>query len=207
MPDLKVYVVTAAVPTLGRSHADVALAAARGGADAVQFRDKTLADIEFLEEARIVGSIARAAGMLFIVNDRIDAAIAAGADGVHVGQEDVGYRQARNLAGPALIIGVSASNLAEAQAAERAEADYIGVGPVFPTLSKSDADAPLGLAGLAQITATVSRPVVAIGGISIDNIGQVIAAGAAGAAHIAAVAGAPDMTAAVIALRNAWGRV
>ncbi len=203
-PDLRVYVITANMPELGRTHEDVAVAAARGGASVIQFRDKTLNDRAFVQEARRVAEIAREAGILFIVNDRVQAAVEVEADGVHLGQADAGYMAVREIVGPDMIVGLSATNPQEAREAARAGADYIGIGPVFATNSKNDAAPLIGIAGLRAIVSRVARPLVAIGGIDNENIGEVIAAGAAGAAHIAAIAGAPDMEAAVRALRLAW---
>ncbi len=204
LPDLRVYVITANMPELGRTHCDVATAAARGGATVIQFRDKTLDDRAFAEEARRVGEIAQAAGALFIVNDRVNAAVSVGADGVHIGQTDDCYEAVREIVGPKMIIGVSATDLTEARQAAQAGADYVGFGPIFATTSKNDAAPPVGLAGLANIVSEIKQPVVAIGGMNRDNIGAVIAAGAAGAAHVAAIAGATNMVAAVRALRLAW---
>ena len=195
---------TAARPALGRTHSDVALAAALGGAHVIQFRDKELSDPDFLAEARRIAEIARAAGVIFIVNDRVEAAKESRADGVHVGQSDRGCEAVRDAVGPDMIIGVSAANLAEARLAAAAGADYIGVGPIFATNSKADAAAPIGTRGLAAIAAEIERPIVAIGGIGRDLVKEIRAAGASGAAHIEAVAAAPYMAAAVRALRQEW---
>jgi thiamine-phosphate pyrophosphorylase len=205
--DPRVYVITTNVPALGRRAVDVARAAVAGGATVIQYRDKTLGDTEFLVEASEVGRIARDAGVAFIVNDRIKAALDAGADGVHLGQSDGCVAEARQIAGPDMLIGVSASNMAEAREAEAAGADYIGVGPVFATGSKTDAAPPIGLEELARIVRDVNCPVVAIGGIEQSNIDEIIAVGAAGAAHIAAISEAPDMAAAVAAIKKTWERI
>lgn len=168
----------------------VLAAAARGGATAVQLRRKALPGREFVTFARALRAWTREAGVLFFVNDRVDVAQIVDADGVHVGQNDISCRDARRLLGDRLI-GVSAETVAEALQAERDGADYLGVGAVYTTRSKADAG-NAGLAGLAEIVRSVRIPVVGIGGISPDNAGPVLQAGATGLAVIAAVMGAPD---------------
>jgi thiamine-phosphate pyrophosphorylase len=197
--DYRLYVITCRDGASGRGHLDVAAAALEGGARAVQLRDKEMPARELLELAlRIKEMIAeRAPGTLLIVNDRVDVARAAGADGVHLGQEDLPYRAAREILGPGALIGVSATCLAEAREAEAAGADYLGVGPVFPTPSKPDAAPAMGLEGLAKIRAAVRTPIVAIGGIGEDEVEAVLGAGADGIAVISAVTGASDMAEAV----------
>ncbi len=130
------------------------------------------------------------------MNDRVDVAAAVGADGVHLGQEDIPLEAARKMLGSMAIIGVSAACVEEAIEAERGGADYLGVGPIFPTPSKDDAGEPIGLDGLKEIRRAVNIPLIAIGGINQDNLEAVMEAGADGAAVISAVAGAEDMVAA-----------
>jgi thiamine-phosphate pyrophosphorylase len=146
--------------------------------------------------------MARKFGALFAINDRVDVAMAMGADGIHVGPEDLPAREARKLLPPPVVLGVSAGTREEARKAERDGADYIGVGPVFATGTKPDAGAPIGIEGFAAIARAVSIPVVAIGGITIDNVAAVIGAGAAGVAVVASVVGAEDITAAARALKR-----
>ena len=129
----------------------------------------------------------------FLVNDRVDLALEVGADGVHLGQEDLSYYEARNLLGPDKIIGVTVHNVAEALAAQAAGADYLGVSPIFATATKADAGAPTGVALLAEIRRRVTLPLVAIGGITLANAPVVIAAGAEAVCAIAAVVTQADV--------------
>jgi thiamine-phosphate pyrophosphorylase len=202
--DLRVYVITAELPRLGRTHEDVARAAVAGGGTVLQFRDKFMGDAVFLATADRVRSTTAAGGVPYIINDRVGIAIAAGADGVHVGRGDAAPRQIRNLLPPDMILGISATDYDEALEMSFCGADYLGVGPVFPTGSKPDAAPPIGPSELARICRDVRLPVVAIGGIHAKNLRQVIEAGAAGAAVVAAVAEAPDMQASVAELRSIW---
>lgn len=198
--------ITAAVPRLGRGHLDVARAAVAGGATAVQLRDKGLPARELTELARAMGDICRPAGVLFLVNDRVDVAVAAGADGAHIGQEDLPVAAARALLGPSAVLGVSVANPEEARLAEAGGASYLGVGSVYATASKADAGAPIGLSGLAAVRRGTGLPIVAIGGLTADNACPVLGAGADGVAVISWVTEAADMEAAVRALRAAVER-
>lgn len=202
---LGVYVITLADAGRGRGHVDVARAALAGGADALQLRDKALDGGALYRLALEVRGAVEESGAdcLFLVNDRVDVAVAAGADGVHLGQEDLPAPAARALLGEGLILGISAGTVAEAVRAEREGADYLGVGPVFPTPSKADAGEPIGLEGLRRIRDAVALPLVAIGGIDEGKVEAVFAAGADGVAVISAVASAADMEAAVRRLRRA----
>lgn len=202
--DLRVYVITACVPELGRTHEEVAAAAIRGGATAIQFRDKTMSDKQFTETATRVAVLTRAAGVPLIVNDRVAIAVAIGADGVHIGRSDGDVREIRKALPTGMILGVSATNYLEALELNATDADYLGVGPIFPTGSKDDAAPAIGLEELARIHRDMNKPVVAIGGINRENLRRVIEAGAAGAAVISAVTHAPDMVAAVAELRDVW---
>lgn len=203
--DLRVYVITTALPRLGRDHRAIAEAAVRGGATVLQFRDKTMSDAEFAATAKEILAIARRGGVPLIVNDRVKIAAAIGAEGVHVGCADAAVADIRRSRG--MVIGASATSYEEAMAACDAGADYLGVGPIFPTGSKADARPPMGLGELARICRAVKLPVVAIGGIHHGNLVKIAEAGAAGAAVIAAVAEAADMTAATAELRNAWQKL
>jgi thiamine-phosphate pyrophosphorylase len=195
MREYGLYVVTCGDESSGRGHLDVAEAALVGGSRALQLRDKEMPARGLLVLAlRIREMIDRhAPGTLFIVNDRVDVAAVAGADGVHLGQEDLPCRAARELLGPDAVIGISATTFAEALEAEADGADYLGVGPIFPTPSKRDAAPAMGLAELAKIRAAVRVPIVAIGGISEENAQAVLRAGADSVAVISALTGAPDM--------------
>ncbi len=190
---LQVYVVTDErddLPDLLR----VLAAAAQGGATAVQLRRKSQQGREFVAFARALRDFTREAGLLFFVNDRVDVAQIVDADGVHVGQDDISCKDARRLLGDR-IIGVSTETTAEALRAEEDGADYLGVGAVYHTRSKGDAGRA-GLTGLAEIARLVRIPVVGIGGISPENAGPVLQAGATGLAVISAVMDAPDPEAA-----------
>jgi len=165
-----------------------------GGATVIQLRLKGLATAEVVERGRAVAAVARAAGVTFVVNDDVEAALALGADGVHLGRDDDGKECARSAS---LLLGISASNVDEARDGVSRGACYIGAGPVWATPSKTDADEPIGLDGLAAICEAVSVPVVAIGGIGASNAADCIAAGARGVAVIRAVSEAPAVRAAV----------
>ena len=200
--DWRVYVLTDSRADRERSPREIAEAAIRGGATAVQLRMKDEPARRIVEAARQIAPLCRAAGVTFIVNDRADVAMIAGADGVHVGQDDLPAGTVRVLAGRDTVIGVSAATAGEAVAAERAGADYLGVGAVFATATKADAGPPVGLDRLREIRLAVRLPVVGIGGITADNAAAVIRAGAAGVAVITAVTLADDMAAAVRRIRS-----
>ena len=188
------YVVTDETVSGGRSHGEIARLAVAGGADVIQLRDKVRSCSELVRIGREIGVITRGAGAGFIVNDRLDVALSCGADGVHLGQDDVTCGVARQIAPPGFVIGVSVGSVAEARDAEREGADYIALSPVFATDSKHNAGPGHGLSLLREIRASVSIPVIAIGGIGPGNAGEIIDAGAEGIAVISAVVGAPDIT-------------
>jgi thiamine-phosphate pyrophosphorylase len=166
-------------------------AAARGGADAFQLREKTLADRELLDVARAFRLWTRDAGTLFIVNDRPDIARLCEADGVHLGQEDMSVKDARRIAGPELLIGVSTHTLEQLHAAILDGADYVGIGPTFPSTTKSFHHFP-GLELVRAVSQESTLPAFALGGISPANIAEVVAAGARRVAVSAAVCAAED---------------
>ena len=198
----KVVVLTDARLSMGRSHAEVIRAAIAGGADAIQLRDKEASGRSFFDTAVALRRLCRDADVPFIVNDRIDIALAAAADGAHVGQNDLPASEARRLLGPDHILGVSASTVEEARAAADDGADYIGAGPVFDARSsKPDASRPIGIEGIKSIAASVPLPVIGIGGVTLMNASQVVAAGAVGVAVISAVVAAHDIADAVRALK------
>ncbi len=171
------------------------------GATAVQLRAKGLADRELYALGETLGRVIRFRGALFLINDRVDLAIALAADGVHLGQDDLPVAVARSLLGPGKIIGLSVDNVAEALAGERAGADYLGAGPIYPTRTKLDAGQVCGTDGLRRICAAVNLPVVGIGGIGPGRAAPVLRAGAAGVAAASAVCGAPEPGAVAAALR------
>lgn len=195
---LGVYVVTSTGRS-GRGHEDIAAAAIEGGATTVQLRAPELSDEELLPIASRLAARCRDAGVLFVVNDRVEVARSSGADGAHVGQGD-DPAGARQRLGPRPLLGISVRSVDEAGAANDAGADYLGV-TVWATATKAEA-VPLGIEGLRAVVATSPLPVVGIGGIGPSNAGAVLAAGAAGVAVISAVASAPDPTAAVRELRR-----
>jgi thiamine-phosphate pyrophosphorylase len=172
---------------------EIARTAAEGGATVIQLRLKDLTTMEVVERGRPVAEIARAAGVTFVVNDDVEAALMLGADGVHLGRSDEGSARAREQG---LLLGRSASSLSEALAVD-AEADYLGLGPVWATPSKADADPPIGVDGLRVICAAVSSPVVAIGGIDETNAAECIRAGVAGVAVLRAARAAAAVRAAI----------
>lgn len=202
--DLSVYVILDCDFTAGRSLIEVAEAAIRGGATVLQLRDKSSDIQRFYQDAIALQRLARAAGVSFIVNDRVDIALAMGADGVHVGEDDLPLEATRRLVGPDKIIGASAGSIEAARAAIAAGADHLGVGPVYEArTTKADAGPPVGLILVQNIAAFSPLPIVGIGGIITDNVGAVIVAGAAGVAVISAIGLAPDVEAATRALAEA----
>ncbi|HZD61002.1 MAG TPA: thiamine phosphate synthase, partial [Anaerolineae bacterium] len=186
----------------GKSHIGVAAAAIEGGASIIQYREKSASSRTLLETAGRLRELTAGAGVKLIINDRVDIALAVGADGVHLGQDDMPLEVARHIMGDTYIIGISATNLDEAIAAAKNGADYIGLGPIYPTPSKEDAAPPIGLEGLSTVASAVSVPVVAIGGITIDNVEEVVMAGADGIAVISAVAAKEDMVGTARLLRG-----
>jgi thiamine-phosphate pyrophosphorylase len=172
---------------------DTARIAAAGGATVIQWRLKGVPTLEVVERGRSTRSLCARHGVDFVVNDDVEAALLLGADGVHLGRSDEGAERAKEQG---LVLGLSAASVEEAR--EVAElADYIGVGPVWPTPSKPDADPPTGLNGLREICAAVSVPVVAIGGIDASNAAGCIRVGAAGVAVIRAARDAAALRAAI----------
>lgn len=166
--------------------------ALKGGVTCVQLREKDLPEAEFLAEAREIGALCRSCGVPFIINDNVEIALACGADGVHVGQSDMEAGCVRAAVGEGLMIGVSARTVEEALAAQRAGADYLGVGAVFPTSTKLDAEA-VSRQTLKDICAAVDIPVTAIGGISRDNLLELSGTGIDGVALVSAIFGAEDI--------------
>ena len=202
--DCSLYLVTDRGLSLGRATADIVRQAVKGGVTCVQLREKHCSTREFIDEARLLLEILATADrkITLIINDRIDIAMAIGADGVHLGQSDMHITDARRLAGSSLIIGISAESVADAVRAEQQGADYIGISPVFATPTKTDTVLPLGLQGIAAIRSAVSLPLVAIGGIHSDNAQAVIRAGADGIAVVSAIVSAPCPATAAATLKE-----
>lgn len=189
--EMNLYVVTADCPEIGRTHADVARAALTAGCRWIQYRDKDMVVAEGGDQLETIRQLTIEHRAMLVVNDYVGLATRVGADALHLGQSDTPLSVAR--AGFSGIIGASATTVPEAVAAAAAGADYVGFGPIFATRSKSDAAPPVGLHGLRAICGLIDVPIVAIGGISAENVGDVVEAGADGVAVISAVAGAPDM--------------
>ncbi|GAC1428747.1 MAG: thiamine phosphate synthase [Ktedonobacteraceae bacterium] len=174
----------------------VASAALAGGATVIQLRDKQANTRLLVEEGRVLRALTRERGALLIVNDRIDVALAIDADGVHIGQdEDMPASLARQLLGPERILGISAGNIAEVNVAVAANADYVSIGPIQQTQVKADAGPPIGTMLLREIAVRFPMPIIAIGGITVECVEEIIQAGAVGVAVISAVVGAKDITA------------
>ena len=202
MFDYSLYLVTDRTLSLGRSTVEVVRAAIRGGVSCVQLREKGCSTREFMDEARLLKALLAGTGVPLFINDRLDVALAVGADGVHLGQNDLAIADARRLVGNRMIIGISAESVADAVRAEAEGADYIGASPVFTTPTKTDTAPPLGLDGLRAIRRAVQLPLVAIGGINADNAAQVLRAGADGLAVVSAIVSAPCPRTAAAALRQ-----
>lgn len=200
---LALHVLTDREWSRGRDMLSVARAALDGGATVIQLRDKTASTRTLIEEGQALCTLTRERGALFIVNDRIDVALALDADGAHVGQDDMPVKFARQLLGPDRILGVSAATIEEADEAVAGGADYLGVGPIFTTQGKADAGLPTGVHLLTELAERYPVPLVAIGGITAENATEIVRAGAAGVAVITAVVYAEDIAAASRQLRLA----
>jgi thiamine-phosphate pyrophosphorylase len=204
-----VYAITDAGIRRGRGHTVIARAALAGGARAVQLRDKTADAGLLLPIAREIRQLCEVAGALFFINDRIDLALASGADGVHLGQTDLPVAAARRMLGSGPLIGISVEDLEQVRAAERDGADYLGVGAIYGTANKADAGAPVGLEQVVRFRAASALPIVGIGGIDRERADAVRGAGADGIAVIGAIAAAEDpetATRALVAAFEAVGR-
>jgi thiamine-phosphate diphosphorylase len=181
----------------GRDILTVARAAIEGGATVIQLRDKKANTRSLVEQGLVLRKLTHEQGVLFIVNDRIDVALAVEADGVHIGQDDdMPLQIARRLMSPERILGVSVGNLDEAIAATAADADYLSIGPIFSTYAKSNAGPVIGTQMLAELVTRYQIPMIGIGGITAQNAGKVLQAGAVGIAVITAVISAEDIVAA-----------
>jgi len=196
-----IYPVTCERLSNGRSNPEVLAGLIEGGSRIVQLREKDLSERDFFRLAEIFRERTAKAGMLLIIDDRVDVAIAVGADGVHLGQEDLPLPQARKIA-PDLLIGASSHNLDEALQAQEEGADYVNIGPIFPTQTKTGVQRFLGPQAISQIAPHLHIPFTVMGGIKESNIKQVLAMGAAKVAVVTAVTQAPDIAAAVRSFRN-----
>ncbi len=200
--DLSLYLVADSEAVGDHALEDLVLAAVTGGATVVQLRDKTSPDVDLIERASSLRRCLAPLGVPLIVNDRLEVAVAAGADGLHVGQDDISPGIARAALGPNRILGVSAGHPGETGIVTPGLVDYVGVGPVFATGTKSDAGAAIGLAGLDVMVELLSVPIVAIGGIEMQCAAAVAARGVAGIAVVSAICGALDPEAAARGLKR-----
>ena len=186
----------------GLTHAEQVERFAAGGAPLVQLREKTASPREFYEAALAAVAVARRVKVRLIVNDRVDIALAVGADGVHLGQDDLPPDRARLLLGEGRIIGYSTHSLGQALAADSQPIDYLAIGPIFQTTTKENPDPVVGLGALAEVKARISRPLVAIGGVDIGSARSVIDAGADAVAVISDLFVSPDLGARTAAYFN-----
>jgi thiamine-phosphate pyrophosphorylase len=187
----RLYVVLDAAASAGRDVETILEGALAGGAGMIQLREKTAPSGTILPLAQRLLARCRAAGVPFIVNDRVDLAVAVGADGVHLGQDDLPPAAARAMLKPGTILGISTHSEAQASAAQAAGADYIAVGSMFPTATKPEFQL-VGPALARRVRPLVRVPLIGIGGITPENVGEVITAGCDGVAVISAVCAAPD---------------
>jgi thiamine-phosphate pyrophosphorylase len=201
----RLHVLTDTVLQSRYSHLDLTRLAIAGGADTIQFRQKTGSTREMIETAREMKGLCKAGGASFIVNDRVDVAYAVEADGVHLGQDDFSIPMARQLMGDECIIGGSAATLEEAKKVLADGADYVGFGPVYPTSSKDDAGPVSGLQILEQVVREVPLPIIVIGGVDRGNCREVMGKGALGIAVISAVCCQEDPERAARKLLEAMG--
>ena len=199
---LRLYAVTDRTWLNGRRLADVVAQAIDGGATFVQLREKCLDEHDLLAEAEELSTLCHFRHVPFVIDDNVEVALAAGADGVHVGQSDMEAGDVRAKLGPDKIIGVSAQTVEQAVLAERHGADYLGVGAVFPTSSKDDA-VEVPFETLKAICEAVSIPVIAIGGITKDNVKELSSSGICGIAVISAIYGQKDIKKASEELKTA----
>ena len=187
-----VYLVTDRASLFGKSLDEVIFQAIKGGAIMVQLREKEVSTRFFIEEARRIKKILSPYTVPLIINDRVDVALAVGADGVHIGQEDMPYPLARKLLGPVAIIGLSVETPEQVEAAEAFDVTYLGVSAIFVTPTKTNTRHHWGLDGLRKVRTMSRHPLVAIGGINASNAAEVLQAGADSLAVVSAICSAPD---------------
>lgn len=198
--NLKLYLVTDRDLSLGRSLEEVVREAVAGGVTMVQLREKDASTGEFVELGRKLMTVLKPLGVPLIINDRVDVALAVDADGVHIGQSDMPYADARRLLGHDKIIGLSVENFEDLDIANTLDVDYVGISPVYGTPTKTDTAEPFGLEGLRKAVQMSAHPTVAIGGMNASTIGEVIAAGADGVAVVSAICSASSPRAAAAEL-------
>ena len=198
---LKLYLVTDRELSLGRSLEEVVSEAVQGGVTVVQLREKDASTGEFIELARRLMTLLKPLDIPLIINDRVDVALAVDADGVHIGQSDMSYEDARRLLGPDKIIGLSVESFEDIEAANALDVDYIGISPVYGTPTKTDTAEPFGLDGLRKAVPMSVHPTVAIGGMNASTIAEVMAAGTDGVAVVSAICSAENIRKATSELR------
>ena len=192
LPD-GIYALTSELHSQGRSNIEVASEILASGVPILQYREKAKKVGEMYKECLVVRAMTQQAGALFIINDHLDLALAVGADGVHIGQDDLPLSKVREIVGPYLLIGVSTHSPAQALAAVSGGADYIGVGPLFETNTKIDVCNPVGLDYLDYVVKNLNIPFVAIGGIKEHNLAEVIKTGARTVALVTEIVGNPNI--------------
>lgn len=199
---LRLYLVTDQGSAGSRTVADVVAAAVQGGVTCVQLREKQLTTRDFVAQAMAMKALLQPHGIPLVINDRIDVALACGAQGVHLGQSDMPVAQARRLLPSAVFIGWSVETMEDVARSALLPVDYLGVSPIHATPTKTDTQAPWGLDGLRRVRSATALPLVAIGGIHADNARAVLSAGADGLALVSAICAADDPRAAAAALRK-----
>lgn len=200
------YGITSDAHSLGRSNVEVTRQMIAVGIKIIQYREKDKQAREMYEECIAIRNLTRQADVMFIVNDRIDLALAVKADGVHIGQDDLPLAEVRRIVGDNMIIGLSTHLPCQAKAAEASgQVDYIGVGPIFSTATKTDAAQPVGIEFVQYVANHITLPFVVIGGIKIDNIAKVKQAGASVFAIVSEIVSAPNIGHAVHTLRAELG--
>ena len=200
--DYSLYLVTDRGLARGRSTVEVVKAAVSGGVTCIQLREKDCSTLEFIEQARAIKNFLEEREVPLIINDRLDVALAVGADGVHLGQKDMPLEMARKIAGSSMLIGISAESVQDAVEAENGGADYLGVSPIYATPTKTDTAPPLGIQGLREIKNRVKIPLVGIGGLNNSNAAEVIRNGADGVAVVSAIVAAEDPETAAMNLKQ-----
>ncbi len=197
-----IYALTSELHSRGRSNIEVARQILASGVKVLQYREKHKKPRDMYQECLVLRKMTRDAGVLFIINDYLDLALAIGADGVHIGQDDLPLKVVRELLGPSRIIGVSTHSPTQAQKAVAGGADYIGVGPIFATQTKEDVCDPVGLEYLRYVSTCLDIPFVAIGGIKEHNLPEVLDAGATTVALVSEIVGSEDIPAKITGLQS-----
>ncbi len=190
--DWSLYLVTDRELCMGRSLVEVVEASVQGGVSVVQLREKDISTREFVELGKILLKILRPKNVPLIINDRLDVTLAIGADGLHIGQSDLHYHDARKLLGEKFLLGLSVENREQVNEAKNWDLSYMALSPLFSTPTKTDTAPPWGLEGLKEIRKEISCPLVVIGGINMKNANEVIDAGADSLAIVSAICSAPS---------------